>query len=165
MSEWLLRWQYAAPHWQWGSVLVLPVLLLMLLAGWWLQPQYQQRQALINQCQQRLAHYQTQLAQLRSQPALLTQQQRNQQLRASLQGAGEQAFSLVALLAHGAVLEAWQPAPQGGVFTLQLSWPQFQQLMAYLASRQPPVTVDTFQLRRSGERLRMTVNLGASDDG
>ena len=61
MSEWLLRWQYAPPLWQWITVLVLPVLLLMLLGGWWLHPLYQQRQALSNQYQQRLAHYQTQL--------------------------------------------------------------------------------------------------------
>jgi len=165
MSEWLLRWQYASPFWQWITVLTMPVLLLILLAGWWLQPLQQQRQALIHQYQQRLMHYQSQLVHLRSQPVLLTQQQHNQQLRAALLGAGEQAFSLVSLTAQVTALEAWQPGTQDSALTLQLSWPQFQQLMAYLASRQPPIAVNTFQLQRSGERLRMTLSLGTSDEG
>lgn len=164
MSEWLLRWQSVPRYLQWLILLALPLLLLSLLAWWWLQPLQQKNQALRNQHQQLQRQYQARMAQLRAQPALEWQQQQNQQLRVSLQPAAAEAFSLVTLLTHGGAIEKWQPASQGGELTLLLSWPQFQQTLQYLATRQPPVVLQSFYLHRRGEPLRLTLNLGGIDE-
>ncbi|MCU5771859.1 hypothetical protein N5923_08300 [Erwiniaceae bacterium BAC15a-03b] len=163
MSEWLIRWQYAPRHWQWLTVLGVPLLLLIFSAWWWLQPLRSHRQLLAKQYQQQYQHYQARLAQLIAQPTLLMQQQQNQQLLASLQAADSATFSLAALMADGAALEKWQPDAQGGELTLLLSWSHFQQTLAYLASRQPPVVINTLLLQRHGEQLRATISLGISN--
>ncbi|MBP2168643.1 hypothetical protein J2125_001835 [Erwinia toletana] len=164
MSEWLLRWQYAPRHWQWLTVLGVPLLLLIFSAWWWLQPLRSQRQLLTTQYQQLHQHYQARMAQLSAQPTLLMQQQQNQQLLITLQSTAPTAFSLPALMADGVALEKWQPDAQGGELMLLLSWPQFQHTLAYLASRQPPVVINTLLLQRSGEQLRATFSLGIHDD-
>lgn len=164
MSEWLLRWQCAPQRWQWAILLASPLLLLSLLAWWQLWPLQQQSQRMMNQHQQLLLHYQARMAQLRAQPALETRQQQYQQLLDSLQPAAERAFSLVTLVARGGTIEKWQPEPQGGELTLLLSWPQFQQTLEYLATRQPPVMMQNFYLHRRHDQLRFTLRLDVTDE-
>lgn len=164
MSEWLLRWQYGPRYRQWLTLAGATLLLLWLIAWCGLQPLRSSRQALAQQYQQLQQQYQARMTQLLRQPSLLTQQQQNQQLLASLQPVDATAFSLTTLMQYGAALEKWQPATQGGELTLLVSWTQFQRLLAYLASRQPPVMINGLLLQRNGEGLRMTLSLGDADE-
>jgi len=164
ISEWLLRWQYLPRQWQWVTSIALPFALLLVLACWWLQPLRVGNTSLAQQSLQVQQRYDARMAQLRSQPELAVQQQQNRQLHQALLGQQHQRFTLAALMQNGAALDKWQPAAQGGELTLLLSWPQFQHSIAWLASRQPPVVINALSLQRSGELLRMTLNLELTDE-
>lgn len=164
MSEWLLRWQYLPRHWQWLTVVTLPLALLLAIAVWRLQPLRVSSASLAQQSLQVQQRLDARMAQLRSQPELAVQRQQNQQLHHALQGQKHQRFTLTALMQSGAALDKWQPAAQGGELTLLLDWPQFQHTIAWLASRQPPVVINALSLQRNGEQLRMTLSLGLTDE-
>ncbi|WP_437612658.1 hypothetical protein [Erwinia sp. V71] len=164
MSEWLLRWQYLPRQWQWLTMTVLPLVVILVLACGWLQPLRSASAALAQQSLQLQQRYDARMAQLRSQPELAIQRQQNQQLLQALQAQEHQHFSLVTLMQSGAALDKWQPAAQGGELTLLLSWPQFQHTIVWLASRRPPVMINSLSLQRSGEQLRMALSLGLMDE-
>ena len=164
ISEWLLRWQYLPRHWQWLTITAMPLALLLALACWWLQPLRERGASLAQQYLQVQQRYDARMAQLRSQPELAIQLQHNLLLHQALQVQQHQRFTLTALMQSGAALDKWQPAAQGGELALLLSWPQFQHTIAWLASRQPPVLINALSLQRNGELLRMTLNLGLTDE-
>ncbi|MFG1174849.1 hypothetical protein AAFN90_14900 [Erwiniaceae bacterium CAU 1747] len=142
------------------SVIGSGVLISLLIWQFWLRPLQHTAQQLDRQRQAQASRYLQRLEALRRLPALSALEQQRTELSERIVAEEGPHFSLPALLAaSGGEFEHWQPAENGGELTIRLGWQQFVDLLGYLMTLRPAVTIPALTLQGQSPRLHLLIQL------
>ena len=159
-NRWLAGWLEADIRLRMFSVIGVGALMALLMWQFWLYPAGQKSHQLDKQADESVSRYQQRIAVLRRLPPLSTLEKQIEQLGEQAAVEDNHHFSLPALLAAcGGELEHWQPNERGGELSISLRWQQFTDLLGYLMTLRPAVTIPLMTLQGKSPRLHLLIQL------
>jgi len=159
-NRWLTGWLEAEIWLRMCSVIGVGALMALLMWRFWLYPARQISHQLDKQADESVSRYQQRIAVLRRLPPLSTLEQQIERLDEQTAVEDGHRFSLPALLAAcGGELEYWQPNDRGGELSISLRWQQFTDLLSYLMTLRPAITIPLMTLQGPSPRLHLLIQL------
>lgn len=159
-NRWLTAWLEADTRLHIFSILGAGALMTLLTWQFWLRPVQHTLQQQDRQMQEESSRYRQRLEVLRRLPPLSELEQQSTELSEHFVASDGPRFSLPALLAaSGGELEHWQPGEKGGELAITLRWQQFTDLLGYLMTLKPAVTIPALTLQGQSPRLHLLIQL------
>ncbi|ROR08613.1 hypothetical protein [Erwinia sp. JUb26] len=159
-NRWLTNWLAADIRLRMLGIIGAGALMALIMWQFWLRPVQHTSQRLDRQMQEQLSRYRQRLEALRRLPSLAMLEQQSAELSEQFVAQDGPHFSLPALLAaSGGELEHWQPDENGGELAITLRWQQFTDLLDYLKTLRPAVSIPAVTLKGQSPWLHLLIQL------
>lgn len=159
-NHWLTNWLAMDIRLRILSVIGAGTLMTWLIWQFWLLPVQHTSERLQRQMHEYASGYRQRLESLRRLPSLAMLEQQSADLSERAVMDEGPRFSLPALLAaSGGELEHWQPGEGGGELAITLRWQQFIDLLGYLMTLRPVVTIPALTLQGQSPQLNLLIQL------